>query len=90
MRSYRHKAPYVRGRFDPGGEELNGQTLDDIDPSDMHGYADLWKVPPDPDGFVLIGRNEQFALADPQPQLTLPRVEPHQNPPWLEPAGSTF
>jgi hypothetical protein len=88
VRHYADRAPYVRVRFEPGGEELNGITLAAADFTDMRGYADIWALPAaarpfvvpadPPDGAARIATVVTFKV---------PRIEPHQNPPWLEPQG---
>lgn len=86
MRTYHDRAPYVRARFEPGGEELNGITLNGADMSDMHGYADVWVVPPDQGAFVVPANLVRIgARITTSTVFKVPRIEPHLNPPWLEP-----
>lgn len=83
-----HRRPYVRARFEPGGQDLAGIALADGDLGDMHGYGDIWALPAPPIAFRV---PMDFAAAHTRAQVQtlatfrVPRIEPHENPNWLEP-----
>lgn len=87
MRSYRDRAPYVRARFEAAGVELDGIELAGGDFSDMHGYGDRFFVPAGVDAYPMPGVGLTTAVRPTTVVVfTVPRIEPHQNPPWWMPA----
>jgi hypothetical protein len=87
MRAYRDKRPYVRARFEMSGWELDGIELDGADMTDTHGYADWFPMLMNTSEFALADDPDGFKLQNiPDFEFVLPKVEPHQDPPWLEPA----
>ena len=87
MRSYRDCPPYVRARFEMAGVELDGIELDGGDFSDMHGYGDLFWVPADPDMLAVPSVGLATEIPTTVVTFVVPRIEPHQNPPWDYPPG---
>ena len=88
MRAYRDRAPYVRARFEPGGETLASITLADADPSDTRGYGDWWPLPAAWDVFIVPAPHaDAMARVPADTAFRASRIEPHLNPPWGEPVG---
>lgn len=85
MRAYRDRAAYVRPRIEMAGMELNGITLNGGDFADMHGYADVFTQPMVSFLFTVESLDQTFTGPPNVPALLVPRIEPHQNPPWVEP-----
>lgn len=85
MRAYRDRAPYVRPRIEMVGVELDGMELNGGDFADMHGYADVFTQPRVDFVFPVESLDGEFTGPPAVPALAVPRIEPHQNPPWIEP-----
>lgn len=87
MRAYRDRAPYVRPRVEMAGVELDGMELNGADLADMHGYADVFVQPRVSFVFTVESLDRTFVGPPSVPALNVPRIEPHQNPPWVEPVS---
>jgi hypothetical protein len=91
MRAYQDRVAYVRPRIEMSGLALDTLELDGADLTDMHGYADIFPVPNIHHVFMVPKPHFARPITRIKPTTVVtfkvPRIEPHQNPPWQEPSG---
>ncbi len=86
-RATRPEYYYVHPAVEPAGVELNWFELNGIDLTGMQGYADIFAVPADQEPWALLPEGPPFAVADADDdaKAKVPKIEPHDNPPWITP-----
>ena len=84
-RASRPEYHYVHPAVEPAGVELDFFELNGIDLTGMQGYANIFALMQTSENWSVPPPESPFGIGDPSFGRRVPRIEPSDYPPWIEP-----